>query len=79
MWSDDASQDYTLHFVVEFDQPIKRLGGWLNNQIQYGTAFSAKDLKETGLFAEFDAAAHPVVQVRSSLSLVSIANTAQNL
>lgn len=79
VWSNDASQDYTLHFVVEFDQPIKRLGGWLNNQIQYGTTFSAKDLKEAGLFAEFDAAAHPVVQVRSGLSLVSIANAAQNL
>ncbi|OUJ74116.1 GH92 family glycosyl hydrolase [Hymenobacter crusticola] len=79
VWSNDASQDYTLHFVVEFDQPIKRLGGWLNNQIQYGTTFAAKDLKEAGLFAEFDAAQHPVVQVRSGLSLVSIANAKQNL
>jgi len=79
VWSNDASQDYTLHFVVEFDQPIKRLGGWLNNRIQYGTTFTAKDLKEAGVFAEFDIGQHPVVQVRSGLSLVSIANAAQNL
>jgi len=79
VWSNDASQDYTLHFVVEFDQPIKRLGGWLNNQVQYGTTLAAKDLKNAGLFAEFDAAQHPVVQVRSGISLVSIANAAQNL
>ena len=79
VWSNDASQDYTLHFVVEFDQPIKRLGGWLDGRVQYGTTFSAKDLKEAGLFAEFDAKQHPVVQVRSGLSLVSIANAAQNL
>ncbi|WP_258049113.1 GH92 family glycosyl hydrolase [Hymenobacter sp. NBH84] len=79
VWSNDASQDYTLHFVVEFDQPIKRLGGWRNNQIQYGTTFTGKDLKDAGLFAEFDAKQHPVVQVRSGISLVSVANAAQNL
>lgn len=79
VWSNDATQDYTLHFVVEFDQPIQRLGCWLNKQIQYGTTFVAKDLKEAGLFAEFNAAQHPVVQVRSGLSLVSVANAAQNL
>ncbi|UOQ68811.1 GH92 family glycosyl hydrolase [Hymenobacter volaticus] len=79
VWSNDASQDYTLHFVLEFDQPIKRLGGWLDDRRQYGDTFAAKDVKEAGLFAEFDAAQHPVVQVRSGLSLVSIANAQQNL
>ncbi|RZK30000.1 MAG: hypothetical protein EOO63_07820, partial [Hymenobacter sp.] len=36
VWSHDAAQDYTLHFIVEFDHPIKRLGGWLNKRVQYG-------------------------------------------
>ncbi|UOR06845.1 GH92 family glycosyl hydrolase [Hymenobacter aerilatus] len=79
VWSHDADQDYTLHFVVEFDQPMKRLGGWRNNQVQYGTTLTGKDLKDAGLFAEFEAKQHPVVQVRSSISLVSVANAAQNL
>lgn len=79
VWSNDAAQDYTLHFVVEFDQPIKRLGGWLDKQVQYGNELAAKDVKDAGLFAEFDAKQTPVVQVRSGISLVSLANARQNL
>jgi predicted alpha-1,2-mannosidase len=79
VWSNDAAQDYTLHFVVEFDQPIKRLGGWLNKRVQYGDVLAAKDVQEAGLFAEFDAQQTPVVQVRSGISLVSLANARQNL
>jgi predicted alpha-1,2-mannosidase len=79
VWSHDAAQDYTLHFVVEFDQPIKRLGSWLNKRVQYGSELVAKDVKEAGLFAEFDARQTPVVQVRSGISLVSLANARQNL
>jgi putative alpha-1,2-mannosidase len=28
VWSRDADQDYTVHFVIEFDQPIKKFGPW---------------------------------------------------
>jgi hypothetical protein len=28
VWSRDADQDYTVHFVIEFDQPIKKFGTW---------------------------------------------------
>jgi predicted alpha-1,2-mannosidase len=79
VWSNDAVQDYMLHLVVEFDQPIKRLGSWLNKQVSYGDVVEAQDVKEAGLFAEFDAQQHPVVQVRSGISLVSLANASQNL
>ncbi len=80
VWSHDADQDYTLHFVIEFDRPIQRLGSWKDDII-------AKDIRElssgpcqyAGLFAEFDPAQNPVVQVRSGISLVSIENAAQNL
>jgi predicted alpha-1,2-mannosidase len=79
IWSHDADQDYTVHFVIEFDKPIKRLGGWINKTIQYGDTFEAKDIKNAGLFVEFDAKRNPVVQVRSGISLVSTENAAQNL
>lgn len=79
IWSNDADQDYMLHFVIEFDQPIKRLGGWINKNIQYGDTFEAKDIKDAGLIVEFDAKRDPVVQVRSGISLVSIENASQNL
>ena len=79
VWSTDASQDYTIHFVIEFDKPIKKMGSWINDKIQYGDTLEAKDIKNAGLFLQFDAKKDPVVQVRSSISLVSIANADLNL
>ncbi|RYU91636.1 hypothetical protein EWM62_06770 [Mucilaginibacter terrigena] len=79
VWSNDAEQDYNLHFVIEFDRPVKKMGGWLNKKIVYSDTFEAKDLKEAGLFLEFDANKNPVVQVRSGISLVSVDNAGENL
>jgi predicted alpha-1,2-mannosidase len=79
VWSTDASQDYTVYFVLEFDKPIKTIGGWINDKIQYGDTFEASDIKNAGLFLQFDAKTNPVVQVRSGISLVSIDNADLNL
>ncbi len=79
IWSHDADQDYTLHFVVEFDKPIQSVGGWIDNDIKFGDEYEAKDIRNAGLFVQFDAKKNPVVQVRSGISLVSIENAAQNL
>ncbi len=59
VWSHDASQDYTLHFVIEFDQPIKNIGSWIDDKIQYGDSLAATDIKNAGLFVEFDAKKRP--------------------
>ena len=37
VWSEDDNQDYTLHFTVEFDRPISRFGGWINDSILHDT------------------------------------------
>ncbi len=79
VWSRDAEQDYTLNFVLEFDQPIKRMGRWLNDKVTYGDTFKAKNAGKAGLFLEFDTKKNPEVQVRSGISLVSIANASENL
>jgi predicted alpha-1,2-mannosidase len=79
VWSTDASQDYTVYFVLEFDKPIKNIGGWINDKIQYGDTFEASDIKNAGLFLQFNAKTNPVVQVRSGISLVSIDNADLNL
>ena len=79
VWSNDAEQDYTVHFVIEFDKPIKNMGGWINDKIQYGNEFKAKDIQNAGVFIEFDTKQYPVVKVRSGISLVSIANADLNL
>ncbi|MCC6286495.1 MAG: GH92 family glycosyl hydrolase [Chitinophagaceae bacterium] len=79
IWSNDADQDYTVHFVIEFDQPIKKMGRWINDDIKYEDSIDATDPKNAGIFLEFDTRKIPIVQLRSAISLVSIANARENL
>jgi len=79
VWSNDADQEYVVHFVIEFDRPIKKVGGWINDSVVDGNSIKGVDLKEAGLFVEFDTRRERVVQVRTGISLVSIANAGLNL
>lgn len=79
IWSNDADQDYTIHFVIEFDKPIQKMGGWINDRIEYGDTIEAKDIKNAGAFLQFDSKENPIVQVRSAISLVSLKNADLNL
>lgn len=79
VWSNDADQDYVVNFVIEFDAPIKKIGGWKNTQLVDSNRISGKDLKDAGLYVEFDTQTHPVVQLRTGISFVSIANASENL
>lgn len=79
VWSNDADQDYVVNFVIEFDAPIKKVGGWQNTQLIDSNRISGKDLKDAGLYVEFDTQTHPVVQLRTGISFVSIANASENL
>lgn len=79
VWSHDAEQDYTLHFVLEFDRPIRKMGYWLNEEIVYSDEISAQDVSYAGAFIEFEQNVPAVVQVRSGISLVSIDNASENL
>lgn len=78
VWS-DLNQDYIVHFVIEFDQPIQSTGGWINDRIYYGPTLKAENSKDAGFFVQFNAKANPVVTVRSGISLVSIENADLNL
>lgn len=80
VWSNDAEQNYTLHFVMEFDQPIMEMGSWCNDDINSGVNILEVDsCKEAGLFLSFDTRNNQVVHVRSGISLVSIENASENL
>jgi predicted alpha-1,2-mannosidase len=79
VWSNDADQEYTLHFVIEFDQPIKKIGGWLNDKKLESGNLKGTDLKDAGVWVEFDTQKSAVVQARSGISLVSIENAQENL
>ncbi len=79
VWSEDADQEYTIHFVIEFDRPIKNFGGWIDENIQYTNIIEADNPHRIGCFAEFDSKNKPVVQVRTGISFISIDGARLNL
>ena len=80
VWSTDADQDYTVHFVIEFDKPIKSMGRWINKEVSNDVnELMTGACKDAGVFVEFDQKKYPVVQVRSGISLVSCENAGLNL
>jgi len=78
-WSGDVNQDYKIHFVIEFDQPIKKFGTWLNDDLSEKDILNAGTVKDAGAYVEFDTRKNQVVQTRTGISLVSIENASQNL
>ena len=84
---DVIAQEYIVHFVMEFDQPIKKFGVWVNgdkagkedsytiNEIEI-TVANPEDIVA---FIEFDTTEHQVVQTRTGISYVSIDNAGLNL
>jgi len=80
VWSKGIDQDYTIHFVIDFDQPIANVGSWTDSSIQKSTTqLQAKNPKHAGVFVEFNTTQTPVVQIRTGLSYVSIKNAEENL
>ena len=54
-WSGGISQEYMVHFVAEFDQPITNYGVWTENGIQNNNAeLKAKNCLDAGAYFEFD-------------------------
>lgn len=80
LWSRDADQFYTVHFVIEFDRDIAKFGGWENDVLWTGNARAAQNPKAFGCYVEFKPAdGVTVVQMRSGISFVDIAGVANNL
>ncbi|MXV15421.1 GH92 family glycosyl hydrolase [Hufsiella ginkgonis] len=74
-----SEQEYTVNFVIEFDQPIRKFGTWINDDVKDGDLVSIKDAKDAGAFVEFDTRQNQVVQVRTGMSYVDIAGASKNL
>lgn len=79
VWSKDADQEYIVHFVMEFDQPIIRVGNWLDGEVGDTDGLKATDVESAGVFVEFDTRQSPTVQVRTGISYVSTAGAGANL
>ena len=79
-WGGGISQEYTVHFVVEFNQPIQKYGTWTDRGVKENTAeLKAGSCADPGAYFEFDTTKDPVVLVRSAISYVSIENASENL
>lgn len=79
IWSRDSDQDYTIFFVIEFDQDMTNFGGWINEEVVNDREITAQRPDRMGYFAEFDTRSNPVVQVRSAISYVDIEGARKNL
>ncbi|MGM9475956.1 GH92 family glycosyl hydrolase [Pedobacter sp. GSP4] len=79
-WSGGVDQDYTLHFVIEFDRPIAKFGSWINGKEQAASNLvKGNKVKDAGVYVEFNIDKENVVQARSAISLVSIQAASNNL
>ena len=79
-WSGGITQEYTIHFVAEFDQPISNVGVWTENGTQENkTQLAVKNAQNAGMYVEFDTSSNAVVQLRTGISYVSIDNAKENL
>jgi predicted alpha-1,2-mannosidase len=79
-WSGGISQEYIVHFVAEFDRPIKKVSVWTEEGVQEGIdVLSVLKARDAGAIIEFDTKENNVVQLRTGISYVSIANARENL
>ena len=78
-WSGGVNQDYTIYFVLEFDQDIKKFGGWENKILSENRTIEGKNLEDVGSYVEFDTSKNQVVQCRSSISYVDLNGASNNL
>ncbi|XCF05922.1 GH92 family glycosyl hydrolase [Tamlana crocina] len=84
---DAIAQEYTVHFVMEFDSPIKDFGIWVDGDKEGkddATIINTQELKVNNpedivAFVEFNTDKNQVVQSRTALSYVSIHNAELNL
>ena len=77
---DDIEQEYTLHFAMEFDRPIRGVRLYVNGAPTVHTDSLTVTEPESMLAAiDFDTSEEPVVQLRTGISYVSIAGAEENL
>jgi len=79
-WAGGITQEYIVHFIVEFDQPISGFSVWTDEGIQDGiNELKVIDAKDAGAIVSFDTKQENVIQLRTGISYVSIENARLNL
>ena len=70
--------EYTVHFVIRFNKPIKAFGGWNGDKVQN----SIKEITgkgRVGAYADFKVDSGDVILMQSGISLVSVEQARLNL
>ena len=79
-WSGGISQEYTVHFVTEFDRPIVDFLVWTEHGVQHDVdSLWIENAKDAGVVIEFDTKENNVVHLRTGISYVSLDNARENL
>src|SRR5690606_33320811 len=78
VWSNDADQEYIVHFVIEFDQPIKHVSGSIKNTRVVCERIAGKELMEACISIDCDTRKQSVVQARSAISRVCIEDASEH-
>jgi len=78
-WSGGVSQEYTVHFVAEFDREISGMKVWTEEGVKESDNLHIKKAHDAGAIVEFDTQDNSVIQLRTGISYVSIANARENL
>lgn len=77
--NDPGWNDYSLHFVIQFDKPMESFHGWQDAQPVPGTENSIEGKGNMGAWVSFRTAHNEAVQVRTALSLVDMEGARKNL
>jgi len=79
-WSGGISQEYIVYFVAEFDQPVSKMGVWMDDGVLDNTEeLLVQNAIDAGAYVEFDTKVNNVVQLRTGISYVIIENARENL
>jgi predicted alpha-1,2-mannosidase len=70
--------EYTVHFVIRFDKPIKAFGGWTGKK-QLKDVLTISGKGKSGAYVDFKTKPGEVIQMQTAISLVSIDDARLNL
>jgi predicted alpha-1,2-mannosidase len=73
-----GGEQYTLHYVIQFDQPFVSYGTWSPDGTVTPLSTSASGA-HSGAFVTFDTTTNQTVRAKVAISFVSLANAEQNL
>ena len=73
-----GKQEFTMHFVIQFDKPMKGFGGWIDKTVKENITV-LKGTGDIGAYAAFSTNAGEQVKMRIGISLVSLDNARENL